>query len=164
MSRISGRWALGWRDEILTALDEWITAEGGSGSQPRWRRVGRAIRTGDGIFTADVRGSELNPDQLDNLKLAGPDQDSLEAGFAVLDMSQSGTALTVHVAEFADPAEPYLWIPRGELTRSSERRPGHQPRWARQAIRSRPGTRARARTQPTGTPQRRQPPSTVRAR
>ncbi|MEV4575062.1 AAA domain-containing protein [Nonomuraea jabiensis] len=100
---------MGWREEIVTALDEWIAAEGGTGGQPRWRRLGRAIRTGDGLYVVDVRGAELSPDRLDGLRLAGAEQSSIDEGFAVMDVSQSESMLTVRVAEFADPAEPHLW-------------------------------------------------------
>ncbi|MEV0168977.1 AAA domain-containing protein [Nonomuraea fuscirosea] len=100
---------MGWREEIVTALDEWIAAEGGAGGKARWRRLGRAIRTGDGLYVADVRGAELSPDRLDGLRLAGADQGSLDEGFPVMDVSQSESTLTVRVAEFADPADPHLW-------------------------------------------------------
>ncbi|MFI9552336.1 AAA domain-containing protein [Nonomuraea endophytica] len=100
---------MGWREEIVTALDEWIAAEGGAGGKPRWRRLGRAIRTGNGLYVVDVRGAELSPDRLDGLRLAGSQQGSVDEGFAVMDVSQSESTLTVRVAEFADPAEPHLW-------------------------------------------------------
>ncbi|MFD1939615.1 AAA domain-containing protein [Nonomuraea mangrovi] len=100
---------MGWREEIVTALDEWIAAEGGAGGQPRWRRLGRAIRTGDGLYVVDVRGAELSPDRLDGLRLAGAEQGSIDEGFAVMDVSQSESTLTVRVAEFADPTDPHLW-------------------------------------------------------
>ncbi|MEV7907600.1 AAA domain-containing protein [Streptomyces anulatus] len=64
----------------------------------------------------DVRGTELNPDQLENLRLAGAEENSVGGGFSVLDASQSGSALTVRVAEFADPADPYLWFLRQPTT------------------------------------------------
>lgn len=102
-------WGVGWREEIVTALDEWIAVEGGAGSKPRWRRLGRAIRTGDGLYVVDVRGAELSPDRLDGLRLAGAQQGSIDDGFAVMDISQSESTLTVRVAEFADPADPHLW-------------------------------------------------------
>ncbi|MFD0469033.1 hypothetical protein ACFQ0B_12480 [Nonomuraea thailandensis] len=100
---------MGWREEIVTALDEWIAVEGGAGGKPRWRRLGRAIRTGDGLYVVDVRGAELSPDRFDGLRLAGAEPDSLDEGFAVMDVSQSESTLTVRVAEFADPADSHLW-------------------------------------------------------
>ncbi|MFC4015744.1 hypothetical protein ACFOY2_51635 [Nonomuraea purpurea] len=80
---------MGWREEIVTALDEWIAAEGGTGGKPRWRRLGRVIRTGDGLYVVDVRGAELNADRLDGVRLAGAEQGSIDVGFAVMDVSQS---------------------------------------------------------------------------
>ncbi|MFB6953568.1 AAA domain-containing protein [Streptomyces niveus] len=103
---------VGWREEIATALGEWIKLEGGAGKQPRWQRVGRAARTGDaGQYVVDLRGSDIGPDQLDSLRLAGPERDGIETdGFAVSDLVQDGSLLTLHVAEFADVADPHLWM------------------------------------------------------
>lgn len=103
---------MGWREEIATALGEWINVEGGAGKQPRWQRIGRAARTGDaGQYAVDLRGSDIGPDQLDSLRLAGPENDSVETnGFAVSEMVQNGSLLTLRVAEFSDVADPHLWM------------------------------------------------------
>ncbi|MEU5456166.1 AAA domain-containing protein [Streptomyces globisporus] len=102
---------MGWREEITTAVDEWIAVEGGAGQRPRWRRIGRAARAGEpGRYAVDLRGTELNPDQLESLRLAGPEESGVEAGFAVTETMQSGSSLTVRVAEFADPVDPFLWV------------------------------------------------------
>ncbi|MGX1851673.1 AAA domain-containing protein [Streptomyces sp. NPDC055299] len=103
---------MGWREEIATALGEWINVEGGAGKQPRWQRIGRAARTGDaGQYAVDLRGSDIGPDQLDSLRLAGPENDGVETnGFAVSEMLQDGSLLTLRVAEFADVADPHLWM------------------------------------------------------
>lgn len=102
---------MGWREEITTAVDEWIAVEGGAGQRPRWRRIGRAARAGEpGRYAVDLRGTELNPDQLESLRLAGPEESGVEAGFAVTETMQSGSSLTVGVAEFADPVDPFLWV------------------------------------------------------
>ncbi|MFE2162611.1 AAA domain-containing protein [Streptomyces lydicus] len=103
---------MGWREEIATALGEWINVEGGAGKQPRWQRIGRAARTGDaGQYAVDLRGSDIGPDQLDSLRLAGPENDGVETnGFAVSEMVQNGSLLTLRVAEFADVADPHLWM------------------------------------------------------
>ncbi|MFJ7330934.1 hypothetical protein ACIQVN_32410 [Streptomyces cyaneofuscatus] len=58
----------------------------------------------------DLRGTELNPDQLGSLRLAGPEESGVEAGSAVTETMQSGSSLTVGVAEFADPVDPFLWV------------------------------------------------------
>ncbi|WP_326703084.1 MULTISPECIES: hypothetical protein [Streptomyces] len=56
--------------------------------------------------------AELNTDQLESLRLAGPEESGVEAGFAVTETMQSGSSLTVGVAEFADPVDPFLWVPQ----------------------------------------------------
>ncbi|WP_435973561.1 AAA domain-containing protein [Streptomyces sp. Qhu_M48] len=103
---------MGWREEITTALGEWIMIEGGAGRQPRWQRIARAVRTGEpGGFAVDLRGSDIGPDQLDGLRLSGPEADDIEAnGFAVSEAVQNGSLLTLRVAEFADVADPHLWM------------------------------------------------------
>ncbi|GAA3377580.1 hypothetical protein GCM10020367_53790 [Streptomyces sannanensis] len=103
---------MGWREEIATALGEWIAVEGGAGRQPRWQRIGRAARTGEpGQYAVDLRGSDIGPDQLDGLRLAGPDDDGIEAnGFAVSETVQNGSLLTLRVAEFAEITDPHLWM------------------------------------------------------
>ncbi|MCX5446882.1 AAA domain-containing protein [Streptomyces nigrescens] len=103
---------MGWREEIAAALGEWIAVEGGAGRQPRWQRVGRAARTGEpGQYAVDLRGTDIGPDQLDCLRLAGPDDDGIEEkGFAVSGTVQKGSLLTLCVAEFAEITDPHLWM------------------------------------------------------
>ncbi|MFV2116918.1 AAA domain-containing protein [Streptomyces sp. Act-28] len=103
---------MGWREEIVTALGELITIAGGPGRQPRWQRVGRAVRAKDaGWYAVDLRGSDIGPDQLDALRLAGPEPEHVEAkGFAVAETVQNGSLLTFKVAEFADLPDAYLWL------------------------------------------------------
>ncbi|MFF7467737.1 AAA domain-containing protein [Streptomyces sp. NPDC008092] len=102
---------VGWREEITTAVEAWLALEGGAGRNASWTRVGRAVRTGEsGVFTVDVRGNDTAADQVESLRLAGPEEPSGDSGHAVLDATQSGSALTVRVAEFAEPPDPYLWI------------------------------------------------------
>ncbi|MFC9428070.1 AAA domain-containing protein [Streptomyces sp. NPDC056987] len=105
---------MGWREEIATALGEWINVEGGAGKQPRWQRIGRAARTGDaGQYAVDLRGSDIGPDQLDSLRLAGPEKGGVETnGFAVSEIVQNGSLLMLRVAEFAEVADPHLWMLR----------------------------------------------------
>ncbi|UCM87229.1 AAA domain-containing protein [Streptomyces marincola] len=103
---------MGWREEVVTALDTQIAREGTS-RRRRWRRIGRAVAGAEpGRYLVDIRGSEVSPDQLagDGTRLAGPDEDEVEAGYPVMDVYQDGTALRVRVAEFADLPEPYLWV------------------------------------------------------
>ncbi|MEU2023193.1 AAA domain-containing protein [Streptomyces sp. NPDC016469] len=103
---------MGWREEIASALGEWIAVEGGAGRQPRWQLVGRAARTGEpGCYVVDLRGSDIGPDQLDALRLAGPDDDGIETkGFAASEAVQNGSLLTLRVPEFAEVTDPHLWM------------------------------------------------------
>lgn len=76
-----------------------------------------------GEYVVDVRGSETGTDQLQgaSLRLAGPDEGDIGAGHSVLDVYRDGTALRVRVPEFADPADPCLWMkpqPTGPLVKA----------------------------------------------
>lgn len=96
-----------WREEIISAIEEWIKAEGGPRGAARWGRLGAAHRSGEpGQFQVDVRDINLSPDQAERLKIAGFDRASVETGFTVLEASQSGSKLTVRVPEFVDPEDP----------------------------------------------------------
>lgn len=103
---------MGWREEIATALGELIAIMGGTGKRPRWQRIGRAIRTGEaGWYAVDIRSSDIDPDQLDTLKLAGPEPDNIETkGFSVAESVQNGSLLSLKVAAFADLTDPHLWM------------------------------------------------------
>jgi hypothetical protein len=104
---------LSWRDEIDIALQEWIAALGGGQGGQRWQRVGAAHPTGEpGVYVVDIRVTDLTADQADNLRLAGPDDRSAQAGFPVMETTVEGELLRLRVAEFAAPAEPYLWRQR----------------------------------------------------
>jgi hypothetical protein len=103
---------LSWRDEIDIVLREWIANLGGQGGQ-RWKRVGAAHPTGEpGVYVVDIRATDLTADHADNLRLAGPDDRSAQAGFPVMETTVEGELLRLRVAEFAAPAEPYLWRQR----------------------------------------------------
>ncbi|MEV6315574.1 AAA domain-containing protein [Streptomyces sp. NPDC051776] len=111
-SQEAGAAAVGWREEIVAALGELLAIMGGTGKEPRWQRVGRAAHTKDaGWYAVDLRGSDIGPDQLDALRLAGPEPDGIETkGFAVSETVQNGSLLTLKVAKFADVTDPYLWL------------------------------------------------------
>ncbi|QES43598.1 hypothetical protein DEJ49_23760 [Streptomyces venezuelae] len=115
---------MGWQEEVVSALDAWVAHEGVAAREPRWRPLGRAVRgRKPGEYVVDVRGSEAGTDQLqgDSLRLAGPDESDIDAGHSVLDVYKDGTALRVRVPEFADPADPCLWMkpqPTGFLVKA----------------------------------------------
>ncbi|MFD9064657.1 AAA domain-containing protein [Kitasatospora purpeofusca] len=96
----------------MTALDSWLAAEGGTGRKPYWRILGRAVAAGPGEYAIDIRGLTINADQLqtDSLRLAEPDENTVEDGHPVLDVTHDGTALRIRVPDFADPADPCLWL------------------------------------------------------
>ncbi len=101
---------MSWRDEIGTVLEAWVAALGGVQGGERWKRVGTARPTREpGGYAVDIRGSDLTADQADNLRLAGTEERSVRDGFPVLEATVDGEMLRVRVAEFAAPAEPYVW-------------------------------------------------------
>jgi hypothetical protein len=107
--------SLSWRDEIDIVLQEWVAALGGGKGGPRWQRVSAARGTAEaGVYVPDIRGSDLSADQVDGLRLAGPDDQSVQAGFPVRDASFAGELVRLRVAEFAALSEPYLWRLRQE--------------------------------------------------
>ena len=84
--------------------------------------AGRYGRTA-GEYVVDVRGSDIGTDQLqgDSLRLAGSEEDRVDAGHSVLDVFKDGSALRVRVPEFADPVDPHLWMkpqPTGFLVKA----------------------------------------------
>ncbi|HEY6312922.1 MAG TPA: AAA domain-containing protein [Streptosporangiaceae bacterium] len=108
---------MSWQDEIDIVLQEWIAALGGEQGRQPWRRVGRAQPIGDaGVYVVDIRSSDLTADQADNLRLAGPDERGVRDGFPVMEATIDGELMRLRVAEFAAPAEPYLWRLRQEPT------------------------------------------------
>jgi hypothetical protein len=89
---------------------EWIAALGRDQGERRWQRVGTARSTGESeVYVVDIRASDLTADQTDNLRLAGPDGVSVQAGFPVMEATIDGELIRLRVAEFAAPAQPYLW-------------------------------------------------------
>jgi hypothetical protein len=101
---------LGWRDEIRTVLEEWVAALGGERGGEGWQRLGTARTMGEpGVYAVDIRGMDLTADQADNLRLAGSERRSVRGGFPVMEATVDGELLRVRVAEFAAPAEPYVW-------------------------------------------------------
>jgi hypothetical protein len=100
---------VGWRDEIDVVLQEWIATIGGEQGGQRWRRIGAAHKGEPGQYVVDIRSANLSPDQIDEMRLAGPDVDSVAHGFPVIDAVFAGESLQLRVAEHAKPPEPHLW-------------------------------------------------------
>jgi hypothetical protein len=106
---------LSWREEIDIVLQEWVAALGGGQGGQRWQRLGTARPTAEpGIYVADIRATNVNADQAHNLRLAGPDDRNVQAGFPVMEATFEGELVRLRVAEFAALAEPYLWRLRQE--------------------------------------------------
>ncbi|MEV7966979.1 AAA domain-containing protein [Sphaerisporangium sp. NPDC088356] len=107
---------------MTTALNEWLSVEGGAQQSGRWRRIGAARAAAEpGVFVVDLRGMDVSPDQLDGLRLAGSEETSVQAGFPVMETVVEGQILQVRVAEFAAHSDPYLWSfrqPPGFLVRA----------------------------------------------
>ncbi|MFD0266026.1 hypothetical protein ACFVGY_05435 [Streptomyces sp. NPDC127106] len=58
-----------------------------------------------------MRASAIGPDQLDSLRLAGPETGSIESeGFVVSEAVHNGSLLMVKVARFTEVADPWLWM------------------------------------------------------
>jgi AAA domain-containing protein/phospholipase D-like protein len=101
---------LSWREEIDIALQDWVTALGGGQGRQRWQRVGTARPTAEpGVYIADIRATDLTADQADNLRLAGPDDRNVQAGFPVMEATFEGELVRLRVAEFATVDKPHLW-------------------------------------------------------
>lgn len=95
---------MGWQEEVVSAPHAWVVHDGMPAREPRWRSVGRAVRgSAPGEYVVDVRGSDVLTEQLqgEGLRLAGPDENGVDAGHSVLDVFKDGTALRVRAAEFA---------------------------------------------------------------
>ena len=110
----------GWRAEVLQAVDFWLAAEERGGTrQAGWKELGRARPASEtGWYTVDLRGTNVGPDQLDRLRLAGPEgpasgsDGSETAGWAVQDTLMDGGVLRVRVADVADVTQPRIWAYR----------------------------------------------------
>ena len=106
---------MSWREEIDIVLRDWEAALGGGRGGQRWRRVGAARPTAEpGVYVVDIRASDLTVDQVDNLRLAGPDDRNVQAGFRVMDATFEGELVRLRVAEFAPPDGLCLWRLRQE--------------------------------------------------
>ncbi|HLL66452.1 MAG TPA: AAA domain-containing protein [Micromonosporaceae bacterium] len=104
-----------WRDEVCTAVERWIDVVGGSGraergGRPKLKLIGRARReSASGWYAVDVRDQRIDPDQIDDVRLAGASEPGPGEGFTPLEVVQDGRLLRVRVAEFVDLPEAFLW-------------------------------------------------------
>jgi AAA domain-containing protein/phospholipase D-like protein len=99
-----------WRDDVCSALDFWIQAEGGSTTRARPVCVGPARQSGErGWYAVDVRGSNANTDQIESFRLAGESGPSGTSSYQVMEAIQDGPLIRVRVAEFVNLASAYLW-------------------------------------------------------
>jgi hypothetical protein len=98
-----------WRDEVVSALEFWIGLEGSSTGTAHWKPMGRVrAEAKRGWFALDVRGSRIDADQLDVLRIAGKGVRP-EDGHPVLEVVQEGQLIRFKVAEFVELTEAYLW-------------------------------------------------------
>ncbi len=98
-----------WRDAVCSALDFWISQEGGERRSVGLSRIGPARQSGDGWYTLDVRDKRLDLDQVETLQLAGPQEPTGGEGYRVLEAVQDGPLVRVRVAGFVDISDAHLW-------------------------------------------------------
>lgn len=99
-----------WRDEVCTALDFWIAVEKrGKNRVGGQACIGRA-RPGNepGRYVVDVRGTNLDADQAESLRLSG-ERTPGGSSYPVKEVVQDGPVLRVRVAKFVSLTDAYLW-------------------------------------------------------
>jgi hypothetical protein len=84
-----------WRDEAVAAIDQCIAAEGRVARRPERKSLGEARPEGDGWYTVDLRGKQVNPDNLDGLQL---ESSRSEGCYRVMEAVPHGEILRVRVA------------------------------------------------------------------
>ncbi len=99
-----------WRHEVCTALEFWKAAEGGSSQAERLTCIGSA-RPGSepGWYHIDLRGTSLDTDQVESLRLSGERGPRAGPSYAVKEAVQDGPVVRVRVAEFVSVTDAYLW-------------------------------------------------------
>lgn len=103
-----------WRDDVCSAVERWIEIVGGGAPErsgrPKLKFIGSARReSAPGWYAVDVRDQRIDPDQLDDVRLAGTTQPGPGEGFSPLGMVQDGRLLRIRVADFVDLSEACLW-------------------------------------------------------
>ena len=82
-----------WRDEVCSALDFWISAEGGARQAERLACLGAARQESlRGWYSVDSR-SILNVDQVESLHLSGKGGPGTGPAYPVLDAMQDGPVM-----------------------------------------------------------------------
>jgi AAA domain/PLD-like domain len=84
-----------WRDEAVAAIDQCIAAEGRVARRPERKSLGEARPEGDGWYMVDLRGKQVNPDNLDGLQL---ESSRSEGCYRVMEAVPQGEILRVRVA------------------------------------------------------------------
>jgi hypothetical protein len=99
-----------WRHEVCTALEFWRAAEEGSSQAERLTCIGSA-RPGSepGWYHIDLRGTSLDTDQVESLRLSGERGPRAGPSYAVKEAVQDGSVVRVRVAEFVSLTDAYLW-------------------------------------------------------
>jgi phosphatidylserine/phosphatidylglycerophosphate/cardiolipin synthase-like enzyme len=103
-----------WRDEIVEAVSAWLAAEEGGGTRrPRPFRIGAARPEGaGGWYLVDLRGKPFNADDLEDLRLAGPNGSRLDVGYRVIQTVQEGEVLRARVGAHVSDSDLHLWATR----------------------------------------------------
>jgi hypothetical protein len=103
-----------WRDEIIQAVSAWLAVEEGGGTRrARPQPIGAARPEGTGgWYLVDLRGKPFNADDLEDLRLAGPDGSQLDAGYRVIQTVQEGEGLRVRVGAHVSGSDLHLWAMR----------------------------------------------------
>jgi AAA domain/PLD-like domain len=99
-----------WRDEVCSALDFWISVTGGRNRAERQICIGNA-RPGNepGWYAIDLRGTSLDIDQVESLRLSGERGPDAGPSYRVMEAVQDGPLVRVRVAEFVSLADAHLW-------------------------------------------------------
>ena len=99
-----------WRDEVCSALDFCIGAEGGAGQSERLVCIGPARQESRrGWYSVDLRDSSISADQIESLRISGKAGPRGEPSYPVLEAAQVGPVVRVRVAEFVNLVDAYLW-------------------------------------------------------
>jgi hypothetical protein len=109
-----------WRVEVLQAVEYWLRKEERVGSTAGgWRQIGRARPTGEeGWYSVDARRVKVDPEQLEQLCMAGPTAPgsagggSGSVGWSVQEALLEGGTLRVRVAGIAAVDDPHVWFLR----------------------------------------------------